>query len=139
NIGDLPRSKSFYHQSLSTLNEVIGKASDPKERDDDIMNRSRIYLNLASVYFAMMDMERVREWLQLALKDRSTLLGADHPDLLSLNEAFGEMEAMAGDPDKAAILFNAQLVNIERNVGRKSDAYLMMARKLARVYGQKGD
>ena len=139
NTGDLPRSKLYYHQSLAVLNEVIGRNTDPKERDENIMNRSRIYLNLASAYFAMMDIERVREWLQLALKDRSSILGRDHPELLALNEAFGEMEAMSGDLDKAAELFKAQLMNVETNLGRKNDAYLKMARKLARVYGQKGD
>ena len=136
--GDMHRCKTYYHQSLSALNTLIERfANDPVRRDGATMNRSRIYLNLASVYGNGGDVQRARELLDLCLKDRLSVLPADHPQVIAVNDGYAELEAYAGDPDRAEKLFTAQLNSARATYGESSAEYASVGYRLARVLGSR--
>ena len=137
--GDMHRCKTYYHRSLSTLNTLIERfANDPVRRDGAMMNRSRIYLNMASVYGNGGDVQRARELLDLCLRDRLSVLPADHPQVIAVNDGYAELEAYAGDPDRAEQLFRAQLSSARATYGESSAQYASVGYRLARVLGSKG-
>ena len=78
-VGDFARSKANYLESIRLCGSVADTATDPAFRDEAIMGRTRGYVNLATVYFAMGDDGRSRQLLELALKDRQVLLEPDDP------------------------------------------------------------
>jgi len=136
--GDMHRCKTYYHQSLSALNTLIQRfANDPVRRDGATMNRSRIYLNMASVYASGGDVQRARELLDLCMKDRLSVLSAQHPQVIAVNDAYAELEAYAGDPDRAEQLIRAQLNSARAIYGERSADHASVGYKLARVLGKK--
>lgn len=137
--GDMHRCKTYYHQSLSALNILIRRfADDPVRRDGATMNRSHIYLNLASVYGNGGDVQRARDFLDLCLKDRLSVLPPDHPQVIAVNDGYAELEAYAGDADRAEQLFRVQLNSARATYGESSAEYASVGYRLARVLGDQG-
>lgn len=121
NAGDYTRSKTYYHESLRYSDRVIDEAKDPATRDEAIVNRSRTYINLATVYNECGDEARARKLLDMAWKDRSKVLEADDPQLLAVQERIADLEVSTGDLDKAEQLMSAYLIACELNFGKKSE------------------
>ncbi|HMN04776.1 MAG TPA: CHAT domain-containing protein [Flavobacteriales bacterium] len=139
NAGDLARGKAYYHESLRDFGRALEATHDPAERDEVLVGRSRNYLNLAAVYFAMGDMGRARELLGLAWDDRSKVLGANDIQLLALNERMAEVELAQGNTDKAQALVESYLTAWVQAFGKKGDGYAQACAKLADIAFRKGD
>lgn len=139
NAGDLARSKANYHASLRMFDQLLATTKDPFTRDEALVNRSRSYLNLATVYFAIGDDGRARELLDLAWADRSRVLGPDDPQLLSVRDRMADLELSAGALDKAEALERAYLAACEQRYGKRSDEYVRAASKLADMLAQQGN
>lgn len=138
NAGDLARSKANYHASLRMFDQLLAATKDPFTRDEATVNRSRTYLNLATVYFTTGDEGRARELLELAWKDRSSVLHPDDPQLLSVRDRMADLELAAGALKKAEVLERAYLVACEQRYGRQSEEYVRAASKLADILAQQG-
>jgi CHAT domain-containing protein len=139
NAGDFTRSKTYYHASLRNSDRVIAAATDPFVRDEAIVNRSRTYLNLATVHFQLGDDGRARELLDIAWKDRSAVLEADDPQLLVVRDRMADLELSAGALDKAEELVSAYLGSCERKFGKRSEEYIRACSKLGDIALRKGD
>ncbi len=97
------------------------------------MNRSRTYLNLATVYFRSGDDGRARELLDRAWRDRSEVLEADDPQLIAVKERFADLELSAGNLAKAHALMRDYLVSCGRKFGPRSEEYVRAASKLGEI------
>lgn len=136
--GDQARSIAYYHNSLRDVERVLRTKQEPAVRDDAIMVRSRNYLNLATVYHALGDAGRAREYLELARAERSKILGPDDIQLLGLNERMADVELAEGNLDKAERLVMEYLRVWERDQGSKGDGYVRVMAKLARIALMRG-
>lgn len=139
NAGDLARSKANYHASLRMFDQLLAATKDPFTRDEATVNRSRTYLNLATVYFTTGDEGRARELLELAWKDRSSVLHPDDPQLLSVRDRMADLELSAGALKKAEGLERAYLVACEQRYGKRSEEYVRAASKLADILALQGN
>ncbi|MGV9014027.1 MAG: CHAT domain-containing protein [Flavobacteriales bacterium] len=139
NAGDLPRSKLYYHESLRNSDHIIAASTDPFTRDEAIVNRSRTYLNLATVYHQYGDEGRAREMLKMAWDDRSNVLEPDDPQLLAVQERMADIEVAAGNFDQAEKWTAKYLAACERKFGRRSEEYIRSCAKLGSIVMQKGD
>ncbi|MCO5275990.1 MAG: CHAT domain-containing protein [Flavobacteriales bacterium] len=137
--GDLARSKANYHASLRMFDQLLAATKDPFTRDEATVNRSRTYLNLATVYFAIGDEGRARELLELAWTDRSSVLHPDDPQLLSVRDRMADLELAAGALKKAEVLERAYLTACEQRYGKQSEEYVRAAAKLADILAQQGN
>lgn len=138
-VGDLARSKAYYHENLKTLDWVISNSGDPAIRDEAIVGRSRTYVNLANLSYLSSDLGRTRMLLQMAWDDRSQLLGPDDPQLLSLYGQMADLEMAANDLEKAEKLTIAYLAAVERGLGRQSEPYTEACVKWAEIAFRRGD
>lgn len=138
NAGDFTRAKSHYHESLRFSDRVIAATQDQFTRDEAIVNRSRTYLNLATVYFQTGDNGRARELLDLAWRDRSSVLEADDPQLIAVKERFADLEANAGNLAKAQELMTEYVAASERKYGPRSEEYIRASSKLGEVLARQG-
>lgn len=139
NAGDLARARGFYETSLRLSDRVIATTTDPFVRDEAIVNRSRTYLNIATIYHQLGDHGRARELLGLAYRDRSGVLQPDDPQLLVVQDRLADVELSAGDLDKAATLTSTYLNACERKFGRRSEEYVRAASKLGDIAERKGE
>ncbi|MBS1546166.1 MAG: CHAT domain-containing protein [Bacteroidetes bacterium] len=139
NAGDLVRSKAEYHESLRLCDRILATTTDPSTRDEITVNRSRTYLNLATVYFDAGDDGRAQELLDLAWADRSKVLQPDDPQLLSVRDRMADIELAAGALDRAEAFEQAYLAACERQFGRKSEEYIRACSKLGLIAARKGD
>lgn len=139
NAGDLVRSKAEYHESLRLCDRILATTTDPSTRDEITVNRSRTYLNLATVYFDAGDDGRAQKLLDLAWADRSKVLQPDDPQLLSVRERMADIELAAGALDRAEAFERAFLTACERQFGRKSEEYIRACSKLGQIAARKGD
>ena len=139
NAGDLARSKAYYQESLRHCDRLIARTTDQFTRDEAVVSRSRGYLNLATVYFEGGDDGRARELLDLAWKDRSSVLEADDPQLLAVRERMADLELSMGSLQKARTLVQAYLTQCERKWGRGSEEYLRACSKLGEIELRSGD
>ncbi|MBP7513853.1 MAG: CHAT domain-containing protein [Flavobacteriales bacterium] len=138
NAGDFTRAKNFYHASLRCSDRVIAKVTDPFKRDEAIVNRSRTYLNLATVYHQLGDHGHARELMDLAWRDRSGVLEPDDPQLLVVKDRQADLELSIGELDKAEALTMAYLAACERKLGRKSEEYIRAASRLGSIAEEQG-
>ncbi|MCC6839494.1 MAG: CHAT domain-containing protein [Flavobacteriales bacterium] len=139
NAGDMARSKANYHASLRLFDRLLAQVKDPFTRDEARVNRSRTYLNLATVYFASGDAGRARELLDLAWADRSSVLQPDDPQLLSVRDRMADMELAAGALHRAEAMERAYLVACERHYGQRSEEYARAAAKLGDILARQGN
>jgi len=133
NAGDYARSKNYYHESLRNSDRIIAGTKDPFTRDEAIVNRSRTYVNLATVYHQCGDESHARELLGMAWTDRSKVLEADDPQLLSVQERMADVELSAGDLDKAEELVGGYLAACERKFGKRSEEYIRACSKFGDI------
>ncbi|MBL0036009.1 MAG: tetratricopeptide repeat protein [Flavobacteriales bacterium] len=133
-VGDFARSKANYLESIRVCGAVADTATDPSLRDEAIMGRTRGYVNLATVYFAMGDDGRSRELLEMALKDRQVLLEPDDPKLLGVQDRLADLEIEAGNYAKAEVHVRRYVEACEKYFGTRSEDYIRACAKLAEVY-----
>lgn len=138
NAGDLPRSRSYYYRSMRESNKLIAAATDPSTRDEAIVNRSRTYLNLATVYQGLGDLGQAHQLLELAWADRSRILSPDDPQLLAVRERQGDVALASGDPAQAAELVRSYVAACEAKYGGHSEEYARAVAKLGEVRMQQG-
>ncbi|HMC96319.1 MAG TPA: CHAT domain-containing tetratricopeptide repeat protein, partial [Flavobacteriales bacterium] len=139
NAGDFARSKTYYHESLRNSDLVIAGTTDPFQHDEAIVNRSRTYLNLATVYHQLGDDGRARELLEIAWNDRSKVLEPDDPQLLVVRDRMADIELSAGELDRAEELVGAYLAACEKKFGKRSEEYIRASSKLGEIAARKGD
>ncbi|MBK9174983.1 MAG: CHAT domain-containing protein [Flavobacteriales bacterium] len=139
NAGDFPRAKTYYHESLRNSDRVIATSTDPFTRDESIVNRSRTYLNLATVHMQLGDDGRARELLEIAWSDRSKVLEADDPQLLTVKDRMADLEMSQGALDKAEELVSAYLTACEKKFGTRSEEYIRACSKLGEIAQRTGD
>jgi CHAT domain-containing protein len=139
NAGDMARSKTYYQESLRHCDRLIALTTDQFTRDEAVVSRSRGYVNLATVYFEAGDDRRARELLELAWKDRSSVLEADDPQLLAIQERMADLELSAGSLAKARTLLGAYLTQCEVKWGRGSEEYQRACSKLGEVEQRSGN
>lgn len=138
NAGDLVKSRLNYHESLRIFDRVIARTKDPFTRDEATVNRSRTYLNLATVYFGSGDDGRAQELLDLAWADRSKVLQPDDPQLLSVRERMADIELAAGALDKAEAMERGYLLACEKKFGAKSEEYARACSDLGEILARQG-
>lgn len=138
NAGDLPKAKMHYHISLRLNDQVVATAQDPFTRDEAVVSRSRTYLNLATVYFQLGDEGHARELLQLAWKDRSSVLEADDPQLLSVRDRMAELELAQGSLDQAEQWVTSYVAACAKKFGTRSEEYLRGCSTLGEIAQRKG-
>ena len=139
NAGDFARAKNNYHESLRCSDRVIAATTDQFTRDEAIVNRSRTYLNLATVYHQLGDHGKARELLDIAFRDRSKVLEADDPQLLVVQDRLADLELSAGNLAAAEALTRAYLSACEREFGVRSEEYIRAAAKLGDIAQRNGD
>jgi CHAT domain-containing protein len=138
--GDLHRSKDINTRALQEMNAVIARtASDPQEQFNARANRTRILLNLASTYFDMADFDRAGDLLKMAQVERRELFGGDHPKVTDLNEAIAEVEAMAGNYERAEALLTEQITVLRASNANDAEGLLNLHSRLARMAAKQGD
>lgn len=138
NAGDFNRAKKYYNTSLQYSDRVIAKATDPMNRDEAIVNRSRTYLNLATVYHQLGDHGKARELMDLAWRDRSAVLEPDDPQLLVIKDRQADLELSIGELTKAETFTRTYLAACERKFGRTSEEYIRAASRLGDISRQQG-
>ncbi|HRH69521.1 MAG TPA: CHAT domain-containing protein, partial [Flavobacteriales bacterium] len=133
NAGDFTRAKNNYHESLRYSDRVIAGTQDQFTRDEAIVARSRTYVNLATVYFQTGDNGRARELLDMAWRDRSSVMEPDDAQLISVKERFADLEMNAGNLEKARDLMVEYVAASERKFGSGSEEYVRASSKLGEV------
>ncbi|MEO8591307.1 MAG: CHAT domain-containing tetratricopeptide repeat protein [Flavobacteriales bacterium] len=136
--GDFTRSKANYLESIRCCGAVADTAKDPSLREEAILGRTRGYVNLATVYFAMGDDGRSRELLEMALRDRQAILEPDDPKLLGVQDRLADLEIEAKNYAKAEIHVRAYLDACEKYYGLRSEDYARTCAKLGEVYAGLG-
>ncbi len=136
--GDMARAQQHYQENLLIYERLLASTDDQFTRDEMLVNRSRTYVNLATVYFERGDNGQARELLDMAWRDRSLVLQADDPQLLAVKERYADLELNAGDPARAQELLEAYVQASERSFGRRSEEYIRASAKLADAFAQQG-
>ena len=136
--GDMARAQQHYQENLLIYERLLASTDDQFTRDEMLVNRSRTYVNLATVYFERGDNGQARELLDMAWRDRSLVLQADDPQLLAVKERYADLEMNAGDPARAQELLEAYVQASERSFGRRSEEYIRASAKLADAFAQQG-
>lgn len=136
--GDMARAQQYYQENLLICEQLLASTEDQFTRDEMLVNRSRTYVNLATVYFERGDAGQARELLDMAWRDRSKVLQADDPQLLAVKERYADLELNAGDPVRAQELLQAYVQASERGFGRHSEEYIRASAKLADAFAQQG-
>ncbi|MEO8067814.1 MAG: CHAT domain-containing tetratricopeptide repeat protein [Flavobacteriales bacterium] len=137
-VGDFTRSKANYLESIRSCGAVADTAKDPGLREEAILGRTRGYVNLATVYFAMGDDGRSRELLEMALRDRQAILEPDDPKLLGVQDRLADLEIEAKNYAKAERHVRAYLDACEKYYGLRSEDYARTCAKLGEVYAGMG-
>jgi CHAT domain-containing protein len=132
--GDFARSKANYLESIRICTATADTAQDPALRDEAILGRTRGYVNLATVYFALGDDGHSRELLELALKDRQKILEPDDPKLLGVLDRLADVEIEAGNFAGAEEHVRRYLEACEQYFGATSEEYKRTCAKLAQVH-----
>lgn len=136
--GDFNRSKADYLEGIRLCGAVADTAKDPVLRDEAILARTRGYVNLATVYFALGDDGRSRELLEMALRERQGILEPDDPKLLGVQDRLADLEMEAKNYAKAEGYVRAYLEACEKYYGPRSEDYARTCAKLGEVYAGLG-
>jgi len=136
--GDYSRSKANYLEAIRRCGAVADTAKDPLLREEAVLNRTRGYVNLATVYFALGDDGRSRELLEMALRDRQALLEPDDPKLLGVQDRLADLEIEARNYANAEGHVRAYLDACEKYYGLRSEDYARTCAKLGEVYAGMG-
>jgi len=139
NAGDLTRARNYYQESLRHSDAILATTDDPFTREQAVVSRSRTYLNLATVYFQVGEVERARTLLQMAWADRSSVLEPDDPQLLAVKERMADLELDAGELTKARDLISTYVEATEQRFGRRSEEHVRAAIKLGDILGRMGE
>ena len=131
--GDFSRSKANYLESIRYCEEVVNTTDDPVIREEAIIGRTRGYVNLATVYFAMGDDGRSRQLLEMALRDRQAILEPDDPKLLGVQDRLADLEIEAGNFAQAEVHVRRYLEACEKYFGPRSEEYMRACAKLGEV------
>jgi CHAT domain-containing protein len=137
--GDLPRSLVHYQASIPFYDRVIAEAELAYMRDEAVLNRSRTYLNMATVYYELGDLGRAQRLLELAWKDRSTVLEPGDAQLLAVKDRMADVASAKGDLEGAVALVSAYLKACRDNFGERGAQYIRAASKLGDLYRRQGD
>lgn len=137
--GDLTRSKMNYQRSMAICTELIDSTKDPFQRDEMIVTRSRAYVNMATVYYELGDLGRSRELLDLAWKDRSSVLEPDDPQLHGIKERMADLELSAGAYDRAGEMLRNYLSVANVRYGPRSEESVRTTYKLGEIAYMEGD
>ncbi|MCB9183345.1 MAG: CHAT domain-containing protein [Flavobacteriales bacterium] len=137
--GDLTRAGNYYQASLRGSDHVIATTTDQFTRDEAIVNRSRTYLNLATIYYELGDFGRARELLDMAYRDRSSVLEPDDPQLLAVKDRIADLEMNGGDLAKAELYVSDYLKACEHRFGQRSEEYIRAASRLGDIADRKGE
>lgn len=119
--GDLVRSREYYRHSIALNTKVAAISEDPSARDEAIMNRSRTYANMAALYHSMGDIGTSRKYVDMAYADRSSVLDADDPKLMYIQQLYAELALAEGDYKKAEELETVNLRSSIAHYGRNSE------------------
>lgn len=138
NAGDLPRAKAYYQESMRHSDRLIAGTLQEFTREEAILNRSRTYLNLATVHHQFGDMRTARELLGIAWKDRSSVLQPDDPQLLVIRDRMADVEIDGGSLEKAEELVSGYAAACEAKFGRRSEEYVASTSKLGEIAYRKG-
>ncbi|NNC82995.1 MAG: CHAT domain-containing protein, partial [Flavobacteriales bacterium] len=133
-LGNLIKSKEYYHENIRLSNLVIHRTDDPFLKDEMTMVRSRTYGNLASLYHSLGEYGTSKGYLELALKDRTSLFEPDDPKLHVIQLQFAEIEISKGNYPKAEELIKGYLDKCISNYGIHSEYSADALSDLARVY-----
>lgn len=136
--GDYSRSKANYLEAIRRCGAVADTASDLGLREEAILGRTRGYVNLATVYFAVGDDGRSRELLEMALRDRQAILEPDDPKLLGVQDRLADLEIEAKNYANAEGRVRAYLDACEKYYGLRSEDYARTCAKLGEVYAGMG-
>lgn len=137
--GDLVRSRNYYQQAMELQGRVVEEATNPTTRDEAMLNRSRTYANVATIYFALGDMAMTRKLLDKAMADRSSVLEPDDPKLLFLLDLYADLETAMGNTARAEELETKYLASCEQRFGQWSDRTATAYAKLAGLAATRGD
>lgn len=137
--GDLPRSLVHYQASIPCYDRVLAGAEFEYLHDEAVLNRSRTYLNQATVYFELGDLGRAQRLLELAWKDRSSVLEAGDAQLLSVKDRMADVALAKGDLAQAVELVSSYLKACGERFGRHGEPYIRAASKLGDLYRRMGD
>lgn len=136
--GDFNRSKANYLESIRRCGAVADTAKDPLLREEAILARTRGYVNLATVYFAVGDDGRSRELLEMALHDRERHMEPDDPKLLGVKDRLADLELEAKNYARAEQWVRDYLDACEKYYGVRSEDYARTCSKLGEVYAGLG-
>lgn len=139
NAGDLQRAKRYYQQGLKHCDAILRTTEDPFAREQALVQRSRTYLNLATVFFQAGNPGPARDLLNMAWKDRSSVLEPDDPQLLAVKERMADLELDAGELAKARDLITPYVEATRRRFGRLSEEHVRASIKLGDILSQMGD
>ena len=137
--GNLVRSRAYYQQAMELQGRVVQEATDPTTRDEAMLNRSRSYVNVATIYFALGDMAMTRKLLDKAMADRSQVLEPDDPKLLFLLDLYADLETAVGNNERAEELEKRYLASCEQRFGQWSDQTATANLKLAGLAATRGE
>ena len=137
--GDLPRSLVHYQASIPHYDRVIAEAELEYMRDEAVLNRSRTYLNMATVYYELGDLGRAQRLLELAWKDRSSVLEPGDAQLLAVKDRMADVASAKGDLEQAVALVSAYLKACRESFGERGSQYIRAASKLGDLHRRQGD
>lgn len=137
--GDLMRSKEYSNQNLRFLDQVIEKATDPKDRDEAINSRSNTYANMAALYHSVGDYDFSRKLLELSRKDREKLFGPADLKVLGLDSRLASLELSVGNAAKALELQTNYLHGCQKHLGPESEYTVDALVRLSGIVHSMGD
>jgi len=136
--GDIPRSRANYQEGIRLSTEMIAQATDPTTRASAILSRSKGYVNLATVYFSLGDNGRSQELLDLAYRDRASVLEPSDPRLIGIRERMADIAIETRDLARAEVYITQFMEASSTYFGEGNEGQLRASTKLAEVYAGAG-
>ncbi len=136
--GDIARSKLSYQEGVRMCTEAMSSTSDPTVRDAAVLSRSKAYVNLATVYFSMGDNAHSQELLDLAYRDRSSILEPGDARILGIRERMADIAMETGDLARAETDIVDYMKACATHYGTHNEEYFRASTKLAEVYAGQG-
>lgn len=129
--GDVARSRESYLNSIAIQSAIANAGEDPQLREKALLNRSKGYVNLATVYFGIGDLARASDLLDIAWRDRSSILEPGDPQLERLRERRADVAQARGDHQQAADHLRIYLRAMKESHGERSTYYVEACWRLA--------